>query len=445
MKALVIGGVAAGMSAASKLKRTLPEADVTVYERGSFLAYGACGLPYFIGGVNQDPELMIARSREEFERQGIRVFLRHEATGLDPSRRVLQVRDLDSGRTFEDHYDRLMIAVGCDSAVPRIEGSDLPGVFYLKSMEDGLLLKQIVTLPNVESAAVVGGGYIGVEMAEALLERGLSVTLVEAADRLLTPFEADFSRMALEELERQGVRLLLKQKVSAITAREGRRVLTTDSGEITADLVIMAVGVVPSTGFLADSGIRMAKNGAIIVDRQMRSSLEEVYAAGDCAVVYNRVTQEDFFLPLGTVANKCGRIAGANMAGGHETFPGALGSAAIKVCGLEMCRTGMSLADAQRLKVDALTSRVGAWNHPAYYPGREELQVQLVYEKGSRRLLGANIAGPYGSGAVLRGNLLAVAVHAGLSTDELGMVDLAYAPPFASVWDAVHIAANAAK
>lgn len=445
MEAIIIGGVAAGMSAASKLKRTLPQARIRVYERGNFLSYGACGIPYYVGGINADPDLLIARSREDFEKQGIQTFLRHEAVSVDPVRCQVRVRDLDSGREFEDGYDRLMIAVGCDSAVLPIPGADLPGVFYLKSMEDGLLLEKILSLPGVRSAVIVGGGYIGVEMAEALLARQLSVTLVEASERLLTPFEPAFSAMAAQELERQGVRLRLNERVSAIEIQGNERAVITAQGSYSADLVIMCAGVVPATGFLKGSGLRLARNGAVMVDRQMRASYEGVYAAGDCAVVYNRVTGEDFFLPLGTVANKCGRIAGGNMAGESEVFAGALGTAAIKACSLEMARTGMSTGDARRLGKDFALSTVKAWNHPAYYPGRQELTIALLYERGTRRLLGANAAGPYGSGAVLRTDMLAIAIHAGMSTDELGMVDLAYAPPFSGVWDAVHIAANAAK
>ncbi|NLD33427.1 MAG: CoA-disulfide reductase [Clostridiales bacterium] len=445
MKAIIIGGVAAGMSAASKLKRTMPDAQVLVYERGSFLSYGACGIPYFVGGVNDNPDLLIARSREAFEKQGIQTFLRHEAIEVDPARRIVQIKDLDSGRVFEDSYDKLMIAVGCDSVVLPIPGADLTGVFYLKSMEDGLLLEKILKLPDVRSAVIVGGGYIGVEMAEALLERKLSVTLIEAADRLLTPFEPAFSQLAAEELAREGVNLRLGEKVSAIEARGNERVVHTSLASYAADLVVMCAGVVPATDFLRSSGISMARNGALLVDRQMRTSLADVYAAGDCAVVYNRITGEDFFLPLGTVANKCGRIAGGNMAGESEAFIGALGTAAIKVCGLEMGRTGMSEQDAKRTGKNYATNTVKAFNHPAYYPGRKELTIQLIWEQGSRLLLGANAAGPYGSGAVLRADMLAIAIHAGMSTEELGMVDLAYAPPFSGVWDAVHIAANAAK
>ncbi len=445
MKAVIIGGVAAGMSAASKLKRLMPHAEVTVYERGSFLSYGACGLPYFIGGVNSDPGLMIARSREDFEKQGIKTFLRHEAIGLDPAARVVRVSDLDSGRTLEDRYDRLMIAVGCDSAVPPVPGADLPGVFYIKSMEDSLLFEKIVSLPGVRSAVIIGGGYIGVEMAEAMLERGLDLTVVEGGERLLSPFEPEFSLLAAQELEGRGVKLRLNEKVTSVEERAQERVVRTTGSAYTADVVIMCAGVVPSTGFLRDCGIRLARNGAVTVDREMRTSLEDVYAAGDCAVVYNRITQEDFFLPLGTVANKCGRIAGGNMAGRHDKFVGALGTAAIKVCDLEMARTGMSEQDAKRTGIDYSISMVSVFNHPAYYPGRQKLMIKLIYEKGTKRLLGANAAGGMGSGAVLRTDMFAVAIHAGLSADEFGMIDLAYAPPFSGVWDAVHIAANAAK
>ena len=207
--------------------------------------------------------------------------------------------------------------------------------------------------------------------------------------------------MAAQELERQGVRLRLNERVSAIEIQGNERAVITAQGSYSADLVIMCAGVVPATGFLKGSGLRLARNGAVMVDRQMRASYEGVYAAGDCAVVYNRITGEDFFLPLGTVANKCGRIAGGNMAGESEVFAGALGTAAIKACSLEMARTGMSTGDARRLGKDFALSTVKAWNHPAYYPGRQELTIALLYERGTRRLLGANAAGPYGSGAVL--------------------------------------------
>ena len=443
MKAIVLGGVAAGMSAASKLKREQPNAEIVVYERGNFLSYGACGLPYYIGGFNPDADKLIARTREQYDQMGIRTYLRHEVLRVDTTAKRVEIKNHDTGAVFWDDFDSLMIAVGCQSVMPKVEGADLPSVFYVKTMEDGLLFEKIAHLQGVNDVAIVGGGYIGVEMAEAMLHLGKRVTLIEAADRLLTPFETEFSEMAVQELERNGVILRLKERVTAFTEAQDHRVVHTDLGEYRADIILVAIGVVPATGFLKDTGLAMVRNGALIVDREQRTNIPDVFSAGDCAVCWHRVAQENYFLPLGTVANKCGRIAGANMAGGHEQFDGAMGTAAIKVCELEMARTGLSEADAKRKGLDYSVKLITANDHPAYYPNPTKLTIKLLYEKHTLRLLGANIAGA--KNAVLRGDIFATAIHAGMTTAELGMVDLAYAPPFATVWDAVHIAANAAK
>ena len=443
MRVIVIGGVAAGMSAASKLRREDPGAEIVVYERGSFLSYGACGLPYYIGGWNEDPQKLIARTPEKFREMGIETHLRHEALRVDPEAKTVTVRDLDGGREFTDRYDRLMIAVGCRSAAPPVPGYDLPAVFSLRSMEDGLLLHEIARLPGVRHVVIVGGGAIGVEMAEALVRLGKQVTLLEGADRLLRPFEPEFSELAAQELERNGVTLKLKSRLQAIEEKQEYRLVRTEKEDIRCDLVLMAAGIRPETGFLKDTGIRMARNGALMVDREMRTSLPDVWAAGDCATCYHRVLEEDYYLALGTVANKTGRIAGANLAGKHEKFTGVLGTAAIKVFGLEMGRTGLSEPEARRLGIPYKTKMVSTQDHPAYYPDPQKLVIKLIYEANTRRLLGANAAGTHD--AVMRTDMFAVAIHAGMTTEELGMVDLAYAPPFASVWDAVHIAANAAK
>lgn len=443
MKAIVIGGVAAGMSAASKLRRVLPDAHITVYERGGFLSYGACGLPYYVGGFNEDPAKMIARTQAAYTEMGIETHLFHEVLKVDPRRKTVTVRDLDTQRTFEDSYDVLMVGVGCNSVSPKIAGADSPFVFYLKTMEDGLLLHEITRLRDTARVAVVGGGYIGVEMAEALVHLGKQVTLIEGGERLLNSFEPEFSELAAQELERNGVRVLVGCRVEEIAESGNERIVRTSRGEIPCDMIVMSVGVVPATDFLRDTGVRMARNGALLVDREMRTSLPDVWAAGDCAVVYHRLMEEDYFIPLGTYANKCGRIAGGNMAGAHDKFTGALGTAAIKVCDLEMGRTGMSEQDAKRLGVAYKTKLVTANDHPAYYPDPVKLTIKLLYEARTRKLLGACVAGA--RGAVMRADIFAVAIHAGLTTDELGMVDLAYAPPFAGVWDAVHIASNAAK
>ena len=443
MKVIVIGGVAAGMSAASKLRRLSPEAEIVVYEKGSFLSYGACGLPYFVGGFNDDPNLLIARTYQQFQQMGIQAKLHHEVLSVDADRRVITVKNHDSGEIFEDTYDQLMVATGCRSVAPKIPGTDLASVFFLHSMEDGLLLKQIAALPDITHAAIIGGGYVGVEMAEALIHLGKAVTLIEAGERILSSFEMEFSELAAQELERNGVTVKVNSPASEIVEAGDHREIRIPSGVVRADVVIVAAGVVPNTDFLRPTGVRMARNGALIVDREMRTTLPNVFAAGDCATVYHRTAGEDYFIPLGTNANKCGRIAGENLAGGHARYVGTMGTAAIKVCGMEMARCGLSEKDAKRLGIPYQTGFVTSYDHALYYPGATKLYIKLIYEKHTRRLLGANIAGA--KNAVLRGDVLAMAVHTGMTTEELGMVDLAYAPPFAGVWDAVHIAANAAK
>ena len=443
MKAIVIGGVAAGMSAASKLRRMQPSAEIRVYDRGGFVSYGACGLPYYIGGMNDRAELLIARTREQYAKMGIETRMHFEALRVDPKARRVLVRDLETRREEEDGYDALMIAVGANPVVPRIPGADGTGVFYLRSMEDGLFLREFVRAQGIRRVAIVGGGAIGCEMAEALTALGREVTVIEGGERILLPYEPEFSELAAQELEKNGVSLLLSAPVQAVEEKGGERVVRTARGDVRCDMVLMAVGVVPATDFLKDTGIRTARNGAILVDREMRTSLPDVWAAGDCCAVWHRLMQEDYYLPLGTVANKCGRVAGANMAGAHEKFPGALGTSAVKVFDLEIGRTGMGERDAKRLGVRYKTKTVTAPDHPAYYPDPAKLMIKLIYEEGTRRLLGACCAGR--KNAVLRCDVFAVAITAGMTTDEMGMTDLAYAPPFASVWDAVQIAANAAK
>ncbi len=443
MRVIIIGGVAAGMSAASKIARMDKAAEVVVYEKGGFLSYGACGLPYYVGNYNDDYRRMIARTQEQFEEAGIKTHLYHEAVKVDIDKKQVFIKNLKDGTMFIDKYDKLMIATGAASIVPPFPGTELMGVHVLKTLEDGIFLKEYATKPEIQAVTIVGGGYIGIECAEAFLSLGKEVRLIEASNRILTPFDEEISDIALEELKKHGVKIHLNEKVAAFRGTEKVNHIETDKGTYVTDLVIMAIGVRPSTGFLKDTGIRMAKNGAILVDRELRTSIEDVYAAGDCILVYNEAMEEDTFLALGTVANKCGRIAGANIAGEHQKFIGALGSAAIKVCNIEMARTGLGEADAKRLKKKYKTLVVQANDHPAYYPNPTPITIKLIYEEGSRKILGAQACGE--KGAVMRVDVFAVAIHAKMTTDELGMTDLSYAPPFSGVWDAVQIACNIAK
>jgi len=443
MKIVMIGGVAASMSAASKIKRIDKNAEVVVYEKGGFLSYGACGLPYYVGGVNDDYTKMIARTKEQFSSIGIITNLHHEVLKVIPDEKKLLVRNHESGDIFIDTYDKLMIGTGAAAVMPSIEGVDKKGIYQLKTLEDGILLKEAVKSENIKKVVIVGGGYIGIETVDAFLELGKQVTCIEFADRILMPFDEEIAQHAADEILKHGVNLRTGERVIKIKGEEYAQAVVTDKGEYEADLVVLAIGVRPSTAFLKDIAMHMAPNGAIIVDREMRTSIPDIWSAGDCAVVYNKALQENAFLPLGTVANKCGRIAGENIMGSHNKFIGALGSAAIKVCDIELGRTGLGEADAKRLSKNYKTVVVTAYDHPGYYPGQTPITIKLIYEANSKKLLGAQTAGI--KGAVIRVDVFAVAIHNEMTTDELGMTDLVYAPPFAGVWDAIHIACNAAK
>lgn len=443
MKIVMIGGVAASMSAASKIKRIDQNAEIVVYEKGGFLSYGACGLPYYVGGFNDDYTKMIARTQEQFEGMGIKTYLYHEVLKVIPEEKKLLVRNEKSGDIWITSYDKLMIGTGAFAVKPPLEGINKKGIYQLKTLEDGLKLQEAVSKENIKNVVVVGGGYIGIETVDAFLALGKKVTCVEFSERILMPFEPEISKYAEAELVKKGVTLKVKEKVIQFEGDEFVKKVVTDKGTYEADLVVLAIGVRPATAFLKGTGMQLATNGAIIVDREMRTSIEDIWAAGDCAVVYHKAKEENDFIPLGTVANKCGRIAGENILGAHYKFVGSLGSAAIKVCDIELGRTGLGENDAKRLGITYKTVTVTAYDHPGYYPGQTPITIKLIYESRTKKLLGAQTAGS--KGAVMRVDIFAVAIHNQMTTDELGMTDLVYAPPFSGVWDAVHIACNAAK
>ncbi|MGN7400943.1 CoA-disulfide reductase [Cytobacillus praedii] len=443
MKLLVIGGVAAGMSAASKLKRLNKDAQIVVYEKGKFLSYGACGLPYYVSGENDDYTKMIARTKEQFEEQGMEIFLQHEVVKVVPEKKQVMIKDLVKNKLFIDTYDKLMIASGTVPIVPPFPGVSMKNIYGLKTLEDGIRLKEITEQPEIQDVVIVGGGYIGIEVVEAMIRQGKRVRVIELSDRILKTFDMELTDLAEDELVKHGVKLNLEEKVEAFIGTEQVESVQTDKGTYRADLVLLSIGVKPATKFLEGSGIALSENGAVIIDREMRTNMQDVYSAGDCAQVYHKVMEENTHIPLGTNANKCGRIAGSNIAGQHNKYVGTLGSAAIKICDLEMGRTGLSEEEAKKLAIDYTTVFVKSADHPGYYPNQTPIWIKLICEKRSRRILGAQAIG--NKGAVLRIDIFAVAIHNQMTADELGMTDLVYAPPFAGVWDAVHIACNAVK
>lgn len=443
MKVVVIGGVAAGMSAASKIKRIDSSTEIVVYEKGSFVSYGACGLPYYVSGINEDYTKMIARTKEEFEKTGMKINLKHEVVKVEPESKQILVKDLENDRLFIDSYDKLMIATGTVPVVPPIKGKDLKGVYVLKTLEDGMILKKAVEAPEVKNVVIVGGGYIGIEVAETLLHVGKNVRVVELAPRILQPFDSELTEMATNIMMETGVKFNLNEKVEELVGTDKVTGVKTDKESYEADLVILAIGVRPATSFLKDSGITLAKNGAVVIDREMRTNIADIYSAGDCAEVYNKVKEENSFIPLGTNANKCGRLAGENIIGKHNKYVGTIGSSAIKILDYELGRTGLSESEAKALAINYKTVFVKAYDHPGYYPDPTPIWIKLIYEERTNRILGAQAMGK--KGAVLRVDMFAIAIHNNMTTMDLGMTDLCYAPPFAGVWDAVHIACNAAK
>ena len=443
MRVIVIGGVAAGMSAASKLKRIRKDWEVMVYEKGGYLSYGACGLPYYISGEIPDHESLIARTPEAFKKSGIDCYLYHEVLKVNPDAKTIEVKNLETGEEKKESYDKLMIASGAVSIIPPFPGRDLKNVEVLKTMEDGLRLKEKLTSANIKKVTIIGGGPIGVEMAETAINLGIDTKLIQLSDKILTPFDPEITSMAEEELIRKGVDLKCSEKVESFHGKEKVEQVQTDKGIYETDLVLIAVGVKPELSFLDGVAIQRSENGALVVDREMRTSIPDIYAAGDCAQMYHIGKQENDYIALWTTANKMGRLAGENLAGGRVKYRGSLGSAAIRIFDLELGRTGLSEQEAIDLRIDYDKVVVDAKSNAGYCPDARPLRIKVIFEKRSRKLLGAQAIGE--KGAVLRVDVFSVAIQAGMTTEELGYADLCYAPPFAGVWDAINVACNVVK
>lgn len=438
---VVIGGVAAGMSAASQAKRRAPEAEVVVLERGPHVSYGACGMPYNLLDPARPIEDLVVITPERFRRErGIDVRTGHAATGIDVERRVVHGRDLASGRPYELHYDALVIATGARAVRPPLPGMELPGVFVLRELTDGAAMKRFLAEAAPRRAVIVGAGYVGMEMAEALRARGLEVTVLEKLEELLPGFARPLVDEVAAELGRHGVEAHTGLAVQEIR-REGRGlVVATDRGAFPAELVLVSVGVRPNTALAQAAGIVLGASGAIAVDDAQRTSAPAVWAAGDCAEARHLVTARPAWIPLGTTANKQGKVAGANAAGADERFGGIVGSAAFKVFGLEVGRTGLGPADASRSGLDFVTATSTHRSRGHAYPGASTLTTVLVAERGSGRLLGAQLVGA--EGVTGRVDVLATALTARMTVSDLEQLDLAYAPPLAPVYDPILVAAG---
>lgn len=444
MKVIIIGGIAAGMSAAAKFKRLSPKDDVIVYEKGDIVSFGACGLPYYVGGFFEDSREMIARTPEEFRESGVEIHTNHEVIDVDFSSKKLKVKNLITDEILEESYDKLMIASGARAIIPPIKNIDLENVVTLKSMDDGNKLRELMANDEYKKVAIIGAGFIGLEAVEAAKHRDKEVTVIQLQDRVLQEvFDKDITDLLEEELRESGVELLLSETVVELIGDEKVSKVKTNKREIDADIVILATGVKPNTDFLKSDEIKMLRNGAIVVDSYGRTSVEDVYSAGDCATINNLITGKEAYVPLATGANKLGRIVGENLSGQNNSFQGSMASSCIKVMNMEAARTGLSEKEVKDLGFDYKTKFITDMNQTSYYPGRERIYVKLIYDAHTKVIYGGQVAGY--KDAVQRCNVIAACIYAKMTTDQLGMLDLCYSPPFARTWDVLNVAGNVSK
>lgn len=446
MKVVVIGGIAAGMSVAAKAARTYKDAEITVIEKEDYISFGACGLPYYLGGQFDDENEMYARTVAQMEKTGINFLLRHEVKSVNFDDKLVNTLDINNDSMKEIAYDKLMIASGAQAIVPPIKGIDADNAYTITKPYTVNKLKD--NLDKYNDIVVIGGGFIGVEVAEQLALIGKNVHIVEAMDHVMGgPFDPEFSEKLKEALEEEGIKVHTSEKAMEFIHTDGLiSEVKTDKQTIKADAVIVSVGFRPNTAFL-DGQLETLGNGAIITDKYGQTSKENVFAAGDNSTVIHKFKGVSY-IPLATYANKLGRIIGNNIVlekDKWQDFENALGSGAIKAGKYEASMTGLTEKDAKELGLNVSTTTIFASNHANYYTDvpQSKIMIKLVYDKETKVLYGAQMFGE--NETVLRMSAYTTAIYAGLTTDEIGFIDYAYAPPFASTWDALNVAANTAK
>jgi NADPH-dependent 2,4-dienoyl-CoA reductase/sulfur reductase-like enzyme len=444
---VVVGGDAAGMSAASQARRrrATDDLEIVAFERGRATSYSACGIPYWIGGAVDSEADLISRTPEQHRANGIDVRIRTEVVGIDLAARTVTARDLEAGRELVEPFDSLVYATGSVPMRPPVPGIDAAGVHGVQTLDDGVALRAELERDDVQRVVVVGGGYIGLEIAEACQVRGMDVTVVDMSATPVGTFDPDIGAYLADAVRGLGISLVLSDGAAAIdTGPDGRpRAVVTRSGrELPADLVVLGLGVRPAVALAEQAGIPLGPSGGVSVDLRMRTQVEGVWAAGDCVESVHRLSGQRMVVALGTHANKQGRVAGINLGGGYATFPGVIGTAVTKVCDLEVARTGLSMAEADAAGFRYVTASVDSTTRAGYYPGAKPIRVKLLAEERSGRLLGAQIVGR--EGAAKRIDVFATAIWNEMGVDEVLSLDLSYAPPFAPVWDPVLIAARKA-
>jgi NADPH-dependent 2,4-dienoyl-CoA reductase/sulfur reductase-like enzyme len=443
---LVIGGVAAGPSAAAKAKRVDPDSDVILFEQGEHISYGICEIPYFIGNVIPDAKHLQAYSPARLlKEKGVVAHVLRRVEEIDPSKRTIVVRNLERSRVEEYTYHRLIIATGSRPKPLRLVGENAPNVFHVKSLSEAFALKKYVTEERIGSALIIGGGYIGLEMAEALVGLGLKTTMVHPSDLPLMGLERPTRVAILDQLTGHGVVFIPNQEVRSLVLGASGRVteVITNERRITTDVVIVSIGVEPNSELAREAGIRVGTHKGILTDQRQVTSIDTIYAAGDCCEVKNIVNGKWMYIPLATTASKQGWVAGENAAGGSAAFKGVIRAIGVKVFELEVAQVGLSVEEAEESGFTIVKEEIIANSRVGFFPGTTRVHIVSIADKRSGRLLGANVFGQ--EGAVLRANTIGVAIQQKMTLDEISRLDLIYTPPYAPLWDPILISAHQLK
>ena len=440
MKVVIVGGVAGGATAAARIRRLDEKAEIVVFERSGYISYANCGLPYYIGDVIEDPEDLTLQTPESFfTRFRVNMKVHHEVTAIHPDRKAVTVKNLETGKEFEESYDKLILSPGAKPTQPRFPGADLDKVFTLRTVEDTLRIKNYINENHPQSVVLAGGGFIGLELAENLRELGMDVTIVQNGKQLMNLFDHDMASFIHNEMRKHGVKLALGYTVEGFEDRDGGvDVLLKDDAPLHADMVVLAIGVTPETTLAKEAGLELGIKGAIVVNDRMETSIPDIYAAGDAVQVKNYVTGDAALISLAGPANKQGRIIADNICGLDSRYQGSQGSSIIKVFDVTAALTGINERSARELGLDVETVILSPMSHAGYYPGGMVMTMKVVFEKGTYRLLGAQIVGY--EGVDKRIDVLATAIRAGIKATDLKNLDLAYAPPYSSAKDPVNMA-----
>ncbi|WP_158859159.1 CoA-disulfide reductase [Lunatibacter salilacus] len=442
-KLVVIGGDAAGMSAASKVRRENPDWEIVVFERSPHTSYAACGIPYYIADQVKNSDSLIARTPETFiKKYNIQAKVNHEVLQIDPKKSSILVRNLLNGVEFWEIYDELLIATGAAPIRPDLPKINSAGVFSISTLQSGIEARTYMDENRPNKAIIVGGGYVGIEMAEALLDRHMEVTLIDRSSQLMQTLDPEMAKILEDYMREKGVIVRVGESLVNIYADEKGNVMKvgTDKKNLDAEVVILGIGITPRSNLAKEAGIELGEAGAILVNRLMQTSIKHIWAAGDCATSYHILKEAETFRALGTIANKQGLFAGSNISGKEMEFPGVLGTAISKFQDLEIARTGLSESEAKEMNLDYVATTIKSSNFASYYPGSAPIHVKLLARKDNKRLIGCQIVGFEGSAK--RIDTIAAAIMGKLTPFDLAFSDLSYAPPFSGVWDAVQIAAR---